>query len=209
MALRSSGTPPDDAPPRCCQIALRWTARLCAVTAVALFALVLVAIHLERTLHASTATVVDTFRINNGYFDDRVDFDQVGRLRDEALELRRTLEEISTVTAEDVGLLESIVPDAARLLAAANTDLEIARELSSIADTLNATAADIRDSAEQADTTVTAAQAQLGTIAELVEQLNHRLAEIDRKLVLPRAPASPPLDKRADPRLELPGVLPR
>lgn len=195
-------TSPDDAPPPWYPVALRWTARLCAVAAVALFALVLVAIQLERTLHASTATIVETFRINNGYFDDRVDFDQVGRLRDEALQLRRTLDDINTATAEDVRLLESIVPDTVRLLAAADTDLDIARELTAIAGTLRGSAADIRDSAEKADTTVTDAEARLGTIVDLVERLNRRLADIDRKLVLPQAPASPP-------RPELAKMLPR
>jgi methyl-accepting chemotaxis protein len=200
-----------------CRVGLRWTARLSALTSAVLFVLVLTAIGQERMLHASTTTIVHTFQVNNGYFDERVDFTQTDRIRDDTRELQRTLDEIATAATEDVQLLDTIVPDTDRLLAAGHTDLDIAGELPGIADTLRDTAADILRTAEHADATVTSADTRLAQVAELVERLNRRLAAIDRKLVLPETPglsaalpAAPGLPGTTGVRVpDRPGVLPR
>jgi hypothetical protein len=190
-ATPDNATPDGDTTPRWCRIGLRWTARLSALTSAVLFVLVLTAIGQERMLHASTTTIVHTFRVNNGYFDERVDFTQTDRIREDTRELQRTLDEIATAATEDVHLLATIVPDADRLLAAGHTDLDIAGELPGIADTLRDTAADILRAAEHADATVTSADTRLAQVADLVERLNSRLAAVDRKLPLPETPGLP------------------
>lgn len=67
----SAGPPPVSSWSRA---GVRWVGRLSAATAIALFALVIVAMHRERLVHDSTNQIVATFRVNNDYFDDRVDF---------------------------------------------------------------------------------------------------------------------------------------
>jgi hypothetical protein len=162
-----------------------WIGRLCAATAVVLFALVLLAVHRERQVHQSTDEIVATFRVNNGYFDHRVDFSHTERIRDRAGDLRRTLDDIQAAATDDVRLLGAIRPDATRLLTAAGSDLRTAHELTGIAEDLRDTAGDILGTADHAGNTVTWADARVASILDLIAQLNRRLADIDRKLPLP------------------------
>lgn len=164
---------------------LRWVARLSAAAAVILFALVLLAVHREALVHRSTDETVATFRLNNGYFDNRVNFAQTDRIRDSSGALGQTLEQLRAAATDDVALLETILPDTTRLLTAARTDLRIARELTGTADALRHTAQNILDTAAHSNNTVASADARLGAIADLVDQLNRRLSDIDRKLPLP------------------------
>lgn len=172
-------------PPEWSQTGLRWIARLSAATAAVLFGLVLLAIHQEHRLHDSTADIVATFRLNNAYFDQRVQFPQATRIRDTATALTATLDQVSSTATEDVRLLAATLPDTTRLSAAALGDLSLARELTGIAGDLRDTAGDILLTAHHADGTVSTASRRLASIADLVARLNGHLAEIDRKLPLP------------------------
>jgi hypothetical protein len=55
-------------------IALEYLARLCAVAAVVLLALVVVAIHHGRETKLAGQATTAAFRALNGYFDDRANF---------------------------------------------------------------------------------------------------------------------------------------
>jgi hypothetical protein len=181
-----------DPAPEWSRVGLRWVARLSAITSIVLFALVLVAIHRERLVHESTNHIVATFRLNNSYFDDRVDFAQTTRIRATAQRLEQTLEQLTAAAADDAALLATILPDTARLLAAAGADLTTARDLAGIADELHTTAGDILGTAGRAQDTVDAVHTRVSSIAALIEALNTELTRIDDKLPLPGRPEVPP-----------------
>jgi hypothetical protein len=192
--MNGSATPDsgDQAAPSWSQTGLRWIARLCAITATVLFALVLVAIHRERLIHQSANELVATLHIDNGYFDDRVDYASLGRIRDETQDLRQTLTQLDSAAAEDVRLLQLIVPEVTRLLEAGRTDLDIAHDLPGVADTLHTNAQHILRIAGHADGTVASADARLATTVDLVTRLNRALGNIDARLRIISAVPLPP-----------------
>ena len=185
------------------EIGLRWTGRLCAATAAVLFAVVLVAIHRERLVHASTTALVATLRHNNGYFDNRVDFTQPDRIRDQVRSLEGVLGQIDLASGEDVTLLAATVPDVARLLEAGKTDLRFAHDLTGVAVTLRGSAQDLLRIAEHANQTVDSTDARVRTALTLVDQLNTQLADLEGKLAVLSIAPGPGRAAR------LTGVLPR
>lgn len=168
-------------------VGLKWTARLTAVGAVVLFALVITAIHRTRVLEATTQQVVDTLHMNNGYFDNRVDFTTLGRIRDEVRTLYTVLDDLNRSTDEDVGLLDATLPDVARLLDAAQGDVLTAQRLTGVAATLREAARDLHGITGDADDTVDSVDRRIATAVDLVDRLDRELTDIDRKLaVIPR-----------------------
>ncbi|HEY9415490.1 MAG TPA: hypothetical protein VIQ30_12075 [Pseudonocardia sp.] len=165
-------------------VGLKWIARLTAVAAVVLFALVLTAIHRGRLLQASTQEVVTTLHLNNGYFDNRVDFTTLGRIRDEVRSLHTVLGELNRSTDEDVTLLAETIPDVARLLGAARGDVRIAQRLTGVAATLRDSARDLRAITGDAGDTVDSVDRRVATAVVLVDRLDRQLSDIDRKLAL-------------------------
>src|SRR5581483_7301726 len=183
---------------------LRWIARLSALTATVLFVLVLMAIHRERVIHQTANELVTTLRTDNGYFDERVDYASSGRILDHTQDLRQTLGQLDVAAGEDVHLLEMIVPEVTRLLGAGRTDLDIARALPGIADTLNIDARKTLRIAGHADGTVTSADARLAETVDLVRRLNRALGSIDAKLrIVPAVPVPPALSNGASTLPEL------
>lgn len=168
-------------------VGLRWIARFAAVSAVVLFALVITAIHRGRMIQATTHDVVATLHTNNGYFDDRVDFTTLSRIRDEVRTLHAVLGDLDRSTSEDVGLLDSTLPDIARLLDAARGDVRIAQRLTGVSATLRDAARDLHGITGDADGTVDSVDRRVATAVDLVDRLDAELTDIDRKLaVLPR-----------------------
>lgn len=163
-------------------VGLKWIARLTAVAAVVLFALVLTAIHRGRLVQASTQEVVATLHMNNGYFDHRVDFTTLGRIRDEVRALHTVLGELNRSSDEDVTLLADTIPDVARLLDAARGDVRTAQRLTGVAATLRDSARDLHSITGDADDTVDSVDRRVATTVDLVDRLDRQLSDIDRKL---------------------------
>ena len=186
-------------------IALEYLARLCAVAAVVLLALVVVAIHHGRETKIAGQATTAAFRTLNGYFADRVNFAAPARARAQLQTLNTVLIDLDTTTAADVGLLASTLPDVQRLLQAGRGDVTVARELVPVADRLRGAGRDLRTIARDADKTAAAADREVVQANQRLDGLNDQLARLERKLAL--LPAVPiPTDTGArSPLLLLPG----
>jgi len=127
-------------------VGLKWIARLTAIAAVVLFALVITAIHRGRLVQASAKDIVATLHTNNGYFDNRVDFTTLGRIHDQVGTLHTVLGDLDRSANEDVDLLDATIPDVARLLEAGRGDVRIAQRLTGVSATLRDAAKDLHGS---------------------------------------------------------------
>jgi hypothetical protein len=163
-------------------IATEWLGRLAAVLAVVLFALVLTAVHKGLLVQSSSRTIVDNFHTTNDLFADRADLGAPATARRQLDELAGVLTQLDTSAAETVNRLQGLQPDAQALLAAGQSDTQIANELQTVAATLQGSAASLHDIAANADGTVSAINDQLSRAIELVTSLNNELRRTTNKL---------------------------
>ncbi len=173
-------------------IALEYLARLCAVAAVVLLALVIVAIHHGRQTKLAGEATTAAFRTLNGLFDTRADFTAPARARQQLQTLNTVLTDLDTTAAADVDLLASTLPDVQRLILAGRGDVTIARELVPVAERLRKAGTDLHEISEDADNTASAANRQVVLANQRIDQLNAQLAQIQRKLALLPAVPIPP-----------------
>lgn len=179
-------------------IALEHLARLCAIAAVMLLALVVVAIHHGRQTKIAGEQTTAAFRTLNGYFADRANFAAPARARQQLQSLNTVLVDLDTVTAADVDLLVSTLPDVQRLLVAGKGDVWIARELVPVAQRLREAGGDLRAIAKDADHTAAAADRQVVLANQRLNELNDQLARLERKLaLLPALPIPPDIGARS------------
>jgi len=185
-------------------IALEYLARLCAVAAVVLLALIVVAVHHGREAKLAGAATTAAFRTLNGFFADRANFAAPARARQQLQDLNVVLTDLNSTTAGNVDLLASTLPDVQRLILAGRGDVTIARQLVPVATRLRAAGNDLHKIADDADGTVSAAAGQVVLAKQRLDELNDQLAQIERKLALLPAVPIPP-DEGAPPPLLGPG----
>jgi hypothetical protein len=173
-------------------IALEYLATLCAVAAVVLLALVVVAIHHGRETKLAGQGTTAAFRTLNGFFADRANFAAPARARQQLQTLNTVLTELDDTAAGDVDLLASTLPDVQRLLQAGRGDVTIAQQLVPVANRLREAGNDLHTIAEDADTTASAANRQVVLAKQRLDELNEQLAQIQRKLALLPAVPIPP-----------------
>jgi hypothetical protein len=183
-------------------IALEYLARLCAVAAVALLALVVVAIHHGRETKLAGQATTAAFRALNGYFDDRANFAAPARARQQLQTLNAILSDLDTTSAGDVDLLASTLPDVQRLKLAGQGDVAIAQQLVPVAQSLRDAGKDLHTISGNADSTASAANWQVVLANQRIDELNDQLAQIQHKLALLPAVPIPP-DTGAQPPLLL------
>lgn len=173
-------------------IALEYLARLCAVAAVVLMVLVVVAIDHGRDTKLAGQATTDAFRTLNGFFADRANFAAPARARQQLQTLNTVLTDLDTTSADDVNLLASTLPDVQRLLLAGRGDVTIAQQLVPVATRLREAGNDLHAIAENADSTASAANRQVVLAKQRLAELNNQLAQIQHKLaLLPAVPISP------------------
>lgn len=173
-------------------IALEYLAKLCAVAAVVLLVLVIVAIHRGREVQASSSGLTADFRTVNGFFADRANFAAPARARQQLQTLTAVLTDLDNTSAGDVELLASTLPDVQRLVQAGQGDVTIAQQLVPVAKTLREAGNGLRDIAKDAAGTTSAADRQVGLAKQQLDELNNQLARIQHKLApLPAVPISP------------------
>jgi hypothetical protein len=183
-------------------IALEYLARLCAVAAVVLLALVVVAIHHGRDTKLAGQATTAAFRTLNGYFDDRANFAAPARARHQLQTLNAVLSDLDTTSAGDVDLLASTLPDIQRLKLAGQGDVAIAEQLVPVAKSLRDAGTDLHTISGNADSTASAANRQVVLANQRIDELNDQLAQIQHKLAL--LPAAPiPADTGLHPPLLL------
>jgi hypothetical protein len=183
-------------------IALKYLARLCAVAAVVLLVLVVVAIRHGREVKIAGQATTDDFRTLNGYFTDRANFAAPARARQQLQTLNAVLTDLDTTSGGDVDLLASTLPDVQRLIRAGRGDVTIAAQLVPVAKSLREAGTDLHTIAEDADSTASAAGRQVVQAKQRLDELNDQLAAIEHKLaLLPAVPISP--DTGAHPPLLL------
>lgn len=183
-------------------IALEYLARLCAVAAVVLLALVVVAIHHGRETKLAGQATTAAFRTLNGFFDDRVNFAAPARARQQLQTLNAVLTDLDNTSASDVDLLASTLPDVQRLKLAGQGDVAIAQQLVPVAKSLRDAGKDLHTISGNADSTASAANRQVVLANQRIVELNDQLAQIQHKLTLLPAVPIPP-DTGAHPPLLL------
>jgi hypothetical protein len=183
-------------------IALEYLARLCAVAAVVLLALVVVAIHHGRETKLAGQATTAAFRTLNGFFDDRVNFAAPARARQQLQTLNAVLTDLDNTSASDVDLLASTLPDVQRLKLAGQGDVAIAQQLGPVAKSLRDAGKDLHTISGNADSTASAANRQVVLANQRIVELNDQLAQIQHKLTLLPAVPIPP-DTGAHPPLLL------
>jgi hypothetical protein len=178
-------------------IALEYLAKLCAVAAVVLLFLVIVAIHHGRETKLAGQGNTAAFRTINGFFADRANFAAPARARHQLQTLNAVLTDLDNTSAGAVDLLASTLPDVQRLIRAGQGDLTIAQQLVPVAQRLREAGNDLRTIAKDADGTASAANRQVVLAKQRIDELNNQLAQIQQKLaLLPAVPISPETGKR-------------
>jgi hypothetical protein len=181
-------------------IALEYLARLCAVAAVALLALVVVAIHHGRETKLAGQATTAAFRALNGYFDDRANFAAPARARQQLQTLNAILSDLDTTSAGDVDLLASTLPDVQRLKLAGQGDVAIAQQLVPVAKSLRDSLPHVVQTANslvKACTTLGTLGDQLVTLASVLDSADPPLDSVvtaTRDTNTAAAQAQPPVD---------------
>ena len=163
-------------------IATEWIGRLAAVMAAVLLVLVLMTVHKGLVVHDSAGTIVGNLRQANTYFDERADLSSPARARDKLAELKMLLTQLDTVTSANVDQLAALLPDLQTLVAAGQTDVNIAHELHGVASSLQGAAGSLHSISADADASVASVNDRLLAALDLVDQLNAELQRTTDKL---------------------------
>ncbi|TQC49653.1 hypothetical protein EEB14_08465 [Rhodococcus sp. WS4] len=165
-------------------VATEWLGRLAAVLAVVLFVMVMATIHKGLQVQESARTTVDNFRVTNEFFAQRADLTAPATARAQLDELARILTQLNTTAATAVDHLAALIPDAQSLVAAGQGDAQMAEQLEDVATSLRGSAASLHDISSNANTTVSAVDAELSQAIEVGNQLNAELTRTTNKLGL-------------------------
>ncbi|MCG7631454.1 MULTISPECIES: hypothetical protein [Gordonia] len=163
-------------------VATEWAGKVAAVLAALLLLLVLMAIHKGLLVQYTAKSIVTDFRTTNQHFEDRADFSATAGARQRLEDLRAVLDDLNAAAARDVQQLTDLLPDAQALLAAGQTDSQIAQQLRAVTGSLQTAAGAINQIAVTADTTVDQISTKLNEALRLVRQLNAELTRTTVKL---------------------------
>ncbi|MCQ4079107.1 hypothetical protein NGB36_00360 [Streptomyces sp. RB6PN25] len=167
-------------------ITTEWMGKIAAIIAIALFFLVMTAIHKGLLVQSSARSIVQNFHTTNNFFATRADFNDPALAKQELQTLAGVLTQLNGTTVQDVNDLAATLPNVARLLDAGKGDVDIAKQMQGVAGTLQGSASSLHRIAGGAEGSVSTVNNSLAAAINLVGQLNAQLAITEQKLsVLP------------------------